>query len=159
LHYLAIFVPFLFVMDAISVFFLAMTPVGELRVSIPFGIGLHRMHWLIVFVISVIGNMIPPLIILYGFDRLPFLRKWKLFTSKPLKKASWISRFGYMGLLLLVAIPLPGTGAWTGSLLAWILKLSKGMALTMIFLGVSVAGIIVTLASMGIIHLISFPER
>jgi uncharacterized membrane protein len=146
-------------MDAISIFFLAMTPVGELRVSIPFGIGLHRMHWLIVLIVSIFGNMIPPLIILYGFDRLPFLRKWKFFTHKPMQKASWISRFGYLGLLLLVAIPLPGTGAWTGSLLAWILRLSKGTALLMILLGVSLAGIIVTFASLGLIHLIGLPEQ
>ena len=146
-------------MDAVTIFLLAMTPVGELRVSIPFGIGLHRMHWLIVFVLSLLGNMIPPLIILYGFDRLPFLRKWKLFTSKPMQKASWISRFGYMGLLLLVAIPLPGTGAWTGSLLAWILRLSNGTALLIILLGVCLAGIIVTLASLGFLHLIGLPEQ
>jgi uncharacterized membrane protein len=146
-------------MDSLSVFFLAMTPVGELRVSIPFGIGLHRMHWLFVFVLSVAGNMIPPLIILYVFDRLPFLRKWKLFTQEPSKKSVWVSKFGWLGLLLLVAIPLPGTGAWTGSLLAWILRLSKGTAFFVIFLGVTMAGIIVTLASLGMIHLLNFPKQ
>ncbi len=140
------------------VLLLAMTPLGELRVSIPFGIGLHQMHWLLVFFLSVIGNMIPPLLIIGLFDRVPFLRNWKIFTHHPQKKQQWIQKYGWIGLVILVAIPLPGTGAWTGSLLAWILRLPKIPSLMMVFLGVCIAGALVTMASLGFIHLTSVPS-
>ncbi len=146
-------------MDILSIFLLAMTPIGELRASIPFGIGLHRIDWITVYLVSIAGNMVPPIIIIGGFDRLPFLKKYTLFTRQSDKKKRWIKRFGWLGLLFLVAIPLPGTGAWTGSMLAWLLKLPKIPALLIIFWGLCMAGMIVSMASLGIIHLVNYPIR
>jgi uncharacterized membrane protein len=146
-------------MDILSIFLLAMTPIGELRASIPFGIGLHRIDWITVYLVSIAGNMVPPIIIIGSLDRLHFLKKYTFFIRQSDKKKRWIKRFGWLGLLLLVAIPLPGTGAWTGSMLAWLLKLPKIPALLIIFWGLCMAGMIVSMASLGIIHLVNYPIR
>ncbi len=139
-------------MDILTVFALAMTPVGELRISIPYGMGLQRLDWLTVYLVSLAGNMIPPLIIVNYFDRLPLLKNWSFIQTRASKKKKWIQRWGWIGLLLLVAIPMPGTGAWTGSLVSFMLKLPKIPSLIAIFFGISIAGTIVMLASLGIIQ-------
>ena len=66
----------------------------------------------------------------------------------------YINTYGVIGLIILVAIPLPGTGGWTGAFVAFLLSMPKITAIISILIGVTIAGIITTLVSMGIIHLV-----
>jgi len=114
---------------------------------------------LIVFIICFIGNIIPIPFILWFitpiFDR---LKKTKLFSgmvgkleNKAMKKKDKIEKLEYIGLLLFVGIPLPGTGAWTGSLIASLLNMDKKKSLVYAILGVVLAGIIMMVVSFGIL--------
>ena len=85
------------------------------------------------------------------------MSKWKptkkivdWLSNKTLKKKDQIDKYGYFGLFLFVGIPLPGTGAWTGSLLAILLNLDKKKSFITIAIGVLAAGIIMSLLSYGI---------
>ena len=148
--------------EYLSVFLLAMTPIGELRASIPVALGVHNMHWLTSYVISVFGNMIPPIFILLFLKKLfEFLSrksekfdKWlKKFWERQDKHSRLVRAYGFLGLMIFVSIPLPGTGAWTGAFIAVLLNMQRTMALLSIFFGVCIAGIIVTLAYLGIIQI------
>ena len=138
----------------------AMTPVLELRGAIPFGLALGLPVEL-TFLVSVIGNMIPvPAIILFIRQIFRWLRKhprWdKAITSLETKahlKGRMVRKYRIPGLILLVAVPLPGTGAWTGALVASLLRIRMQHALPAIFLGVLIAGCLVTAAACGIIAL------
>ena len=138
----------------------AMTPVLELRGAIPFGLALGLPTGL-TFLVSVIGNMIPvPAIILFIRQIFRWLRKhpwWdKRITTIETKahlKGRTVQKYRIPGLILLVAVPLPGTGAWTGALVASLLRIRMQHALPAIFLGVLIAGCLVTAAACGIIAL------
>ncbi len=139
----------------------SMLPVVELRGGIPFGIGVGLPMYLSV-IASVVGNMIPvPFLILFTRRVFEWLRKHipKLdgFISKlearAVSKREMVLRYKFWGLLILVAIPLPGTGAWTGALVAAVLNLRMKMSLPAIFGGVLVAAAIVTLITLGIISI------
>ena len=114
---------------------IAALPVLELRGAIPYGVA-NGLPYFGVLAVSVIGNMLPvPFIIL-------FVRKicdWMKTKSKFLA-----------GLFILVAIPLPGTGAWTGSLISALLGLRLKNAFPMILLGVLTAGVIMMIISYGV---------
>lgn len=135
----------------IIVLLISMLPFIELRGSIPIGILFLKLQWVPVIIISIIGNMIPIFFILlfFGFFE-KILRKIKLFNSffdwlfkKTLSKSKSIERYKELGLMFFVGIPLPVTGAWTGSLIAYLLKLSYIKSLIFIFLGVLSAAFIV----------------
>ena len=138
----------------------AMTPVLELRGAIPFGLALGLPTGM-TFLVSVIGNMIPvPAIILFIRQIFRWLRKhpwWdKRITTIETKahlKGRTVQKYRIPGLILLVAVPLPGTGAWTGALVASLLRIRMQHALPAIFLGVLIAGCLVTAAACGIIAL------
>ena len=108
------------------------------------------------FIISFLGNILPiPFILLLinwifevlkkvpGINRIIF---W--LEEKTLKKRDKIDKYGIWGLLLFVAIPLPGTGGWTGALLASLLHLDKKKSFGVISVGVFIAGLIITLLSL-----------
>ncbi len=144
------------------VFLLSMTPIGELRLSIPSGIG-AGLAWDAVFLISILGNMIPAVILVYMLPLLEPLRYkknfflWRWFDKALLhaeRKQDFVNKYGWIGLILLVAIPFPGTGAYTGSVVSFLLRMNKKLSLFYILIGVIGAGVIVTLASKGIIHLV-----
>ncbi|MDD4549650.1 MAG: small multi-drug export protein [Syntrophomonadaceae bacterium] len=129
----------------------AATPVLELRGAIPLGLAMKLPIWE-VFILSVIGNIIPVPFILAGtrkitewLSHIPFieakLTQWR--TKKTEKLSLKIHRWGWFGLLAIVAIPLPGTGAWTGSILAALLGLNFWLSLLSIIVGVVIAGLIV----------------
>ena len=111
------------------------------------------------FISAVIGNMLPiPFILLF----IESIFKWMKTTkhlhklpdwleAKALKKSEQIEKYGYLGLFLFVAIPLPGTGAWTGSLIAVLFGMKMKKSLLFIFLGVITAGLIMSLISFGLI--------
>ena len=148
--------------DMLKIFFTAMTPIGELRASIPLGLTILKQPWYFVFVISVIGNMIPPIFILWLF---PKISTWLMSHSKLMNKIlHWlfertrkktkdkIEKYGDLALIIFVAIPLPNTGAWTGTLAAWLFGIPMKRSLLNIFYGVLIAGIIVTMITSGLIN-------
>jgi uncharacterized membrane protein len=148
--------------EIIKIFLTAMTPIGELRASIPLGLSILHQPWLLVFVVSVIGNMIPPVFILWLF---PKISRWLMSHSKLMNKfLTWlfertrkktrdkIEKYGDLALIIFVAIPLPNTGAWTGTLAAWLFGIPMKRALPNVFYGVLIAGVIVTLITTGLIN-------
>lgn len=148
---------------ALWVFFISMLPVFELRASIPVGYG-FGMPWLETFITSVIGNMLPvPFILIFIRAVLKWMKKIRGLS----KIALWIERkaqhksvsvlkYASLGLLLFVAVPLPGTGAWTGALIAALLDMRMKFALPSIAGGVIVAGFIVSGICYGFLGALSF---
>ena len=139
----------------IATFLVSMVPVIELRGAIPIGVGYGLPYWMAV-VISVIGNIVPvPFIILFIRKIFELMRKWSkkldgLVTrleKRAESKSDVVQKYAFWGLFILVAIPLPGTGAWTGALVAAMLDMRLKRAFPAIFLGVVGAAVIVTLAT------------
>lgn len=141
-------------------FIIAMVPLLELRGSILVAGSILRLPFVQTYVTAVIGNMLPiPFILLFiekifewmkkinGLKKIP---EW--LEAKAMKKSEQIEKYGYLGLFLFVAIPLPGTGAWTGSLLAVLFGMKFKKSLLFIFLGVLTAGLIMSLVSFGAIN-------
>ena len=133
---------------------IAMMPVLELRGAIPYGLARGLPFWS-VFILSLVGNLIPaPFIILFIRRIFQFLRRsTKLgptidrLERKAHVKGRIMNKYKTLGLFILVAIPLPGTGAWTGALVAGVLDIRMRNALPAISLGVLAAGLIVTAVS------------
>ncbi len=143
----------------VMTFILSMLPISELRGAIPYAIWVGNIGWKEAYVIAVIGNFIPVIPLLLFMERASvWLRKYSLgdrfftwFFNRTRKRGKLIERFEAMGLTMFVAIPLPVTGAWTGCAAAIIFGVPRKFAIPAIFLGVMIAGCIVTLASMGLI--------
>ena len=146
-----------FLGNEFALFIISMIPLIELRGAVILGAALD-MNWVIVLIVSVIGNMVPiPFLLLFGRKILDWLKTVPLFSKlaqwyeeKLVKKADQINEYAKWGLFLLVAIPLPGTGAWTGVLVATFLNMKMRQALPMIFLGVLAAGIVMVIGSYGL---------
>lgn len=142
---------------AISVFLISMAPVVELRGAIPYGVAQGLPLWL-VFVLGVAGNMVPvPFIILFLRHIFAWLQKnprTAPIVEKLIRKAHLngkkVEKYRSLGLFILVAIPLPGTGAWTGSLVASVLDIRLRKAFPVILAGVATAGIIMIVISYGV---------
>ena len=137
----------------------SMIPIIELRGGIPFGVALG-LPYPEAFLSAVIGNILPaPFIIVYIRRIFLLMRRYMprlnsmvdKLERKAHLKGQKVSRYKYIGLWLFVAIPLPGTGAWTGSLAAAFLNMRLRKALPAVFLGVITAGLIMlSLTHMGI---------
>ncbi len=144
--------------DAVKTFFFSMLPVIEIRGGIPFGmaLGLNPVES---YLISILGNMLPiPFLILAGRHIIKWMETHGIlsrFTKLLKEKANSHSGITFWGLCFFVAIPLPGTGAWTGGIIASILGIPMRWSLLAISLGVLIAGLIVTGASCGVFALIS----
>lgn len=145
----------------ISTFFLSMVPVIELRGGLPYGIALG-LDYPAALMAAVLGNMVPvPFIIIYIRHIFTWLRKrsswWDLRITRLERKAHLkgrvVRKYSAIGLCILVAIPLPGTGAWTGALVAAVLDMRLRRALPSIFLGVCIAAAIMTMVTFGLIHI------
>ncbi len=145
----------------VMTFFLSMVPVLELRGAIPIATAAGLELWLAICV-SIIGNMVPvPFIIIFIRKIFEWLRKLnpgfdKLvthFEQKAEKHKATVDRYKFWGLFVLVAIPLPGTGAWTGALVAAMMEMRLKDAVPAIFMGVVGAGIIVAMVTAGVISL------
>ncbi len=148
-------------MKWITVLFVAMLPVVELRGAIPIGLGLG-LPLLQTYVVAVLGNMLPvPLIVLFAKKMLEWCMTWpkiggffRKIHDKGIKAGQEISQktgiAQYIALCLFVAIPLPGTGAWTGGLIATLLGMKFWPSVIAIALGVIFAGILVGAASAGL---------
>lgn len=145
------------VKSAILTFLMAMVPVIELRGAIPFGVvqGLTVPE---AFAISVVGNLLPiPVLVVFTRKVFEWLRtksRWldnivSKLESKADKNKEVVMKYEFWGLMILVAIPLPGTGAWTGALVAAMMDMRLKRAMPAIIVGVIVAGIIVTAITYG----------
>ena len=148
----------------LAVFFCSMIPIIELRGSIPLGWALGLNPFLNYF-ISIVGNMIPvPFILIFIKAVLNWMKKFKRLgkfarwlETKAEKNKEKIMKRAFWGLFIFVAIPLPGTGAWTGSLVAALFNMPIKKAILAVFCGVLTAGVIMSiisyLASLGISQL------
>lgn len=139
--------------DEVIVFLMAMLPVLELRGSIPVGYWM-KLDPLRASFLAILGNMVPvPLILLFlkpisqlAAKNSNLLRKLLLFIfHMTRKKAGPIAEFKWLGLMLFVAVPLPGTGAWSGAIAAFILEMPFWSAFSANFVGVALAGIIMNI--------------
>jgi uncharacterized membrane protein len=138
--------------EFLEVFFLAATPIGELRAAIPVAILDLDISWPLAFVVAYAGNLlpIPFILLLLGpvagiVSRVKILGRiidWVFGISR--RRGGIVERYGWVGLVLFVATPLPVTGAWTGSIVAFLLGMPIKKTMPAIMLGVFIAGIIVT---------------
>ena len=131
-------------------------PIVELRGALPVAINVLEIPWYQAFILAIVGNLLPvPFILLF----LESVTKWLRKSAFLDRRLSWlfertrrrsriIQRYERIGLALFVAIPLPITGAWTGSLAAVLLGLKFRTALLSIFIGVFIAGLIITTLSL-----------
>jgi len=140
------------VSEPLIVFIISMLPVSELRGALPVAINVFHIQWYFALPIAFVGNLVPvPLLFLF----LKRLRRLSArmgivgelverYFSLTRRRAESIEKYGPIGLMLFVAIPLPVTGAWTGSIAAFLLGMRFRDALLPICLGVLIAGVIVT---------------
>ena len=141
---------------------MSMLPVVELRGGIPFGLS-QGLSLPVSIAVSILGNMLPvPFIIVFIRRIFKFLKSritWMgniigKLEARAMNKADMVYKYEMLGLVLLVAIPLPGTGAWTGALVAALLDIRLRRALPSIFLGVLIAAAIISVVSYGVIQLV-----
>jgi len=144
-----------FLSPRIATFFTAMTPIGELRASIPVALVKYGMNIFETYIISVLGNMIPVAAILWVLEPVSkFLMNrsslanrfftW-LFKRTRRKYSKRFERYESFALIGFVGIPLPITGGWTGALIAFVFGIPPKKAILHILIGVLMAGIIVTI--------------
>lgn len=146
--------------DGLKVLLASVLPYLELRGAIPLAwqLGLDPLE---AYIWAVIGNMIPviPILILIEpvikwlskFIMFKRICEWVLVRSR--RQAPQVQKYGFWGLAIFVAIPLPMTGAWSGAAIAFILGMRKRVAFLSIFLGVLIAGLIVTGLTYGLAYL------
>jgi uncharacterized membrane protein len=135
---------------------LSAAPVAELRGGLPYALSRGAESG-VAYGLAVVGNLLVVPLLLLGFRRLErLLRTWRpsarlldALFERTRRKGRRVERFGAVGLVLLVAIPLPGTGAWTGAIAAVLLGVRPRRAFVLIALGVLVAGVLVLFASLG----------
>ncbi len=147
----------------IALFFVSVIPFIELRGAIPFGIGILGMPWYKVFLISFLSNCLPiPFLVLLTRKIFKALKKisWlKNFVEKiearMMKKSKQVTKYKVIGLFLFVAVPLPGTGAYSGSVIAALLDMRLKKAIPSIVAGVFVAGVLITLITVFGVHILA----
>ena len=138
----------------------AMVPVLELRGAIPVGVAAGLSPW-VACVTAILGNLVPvPVIMLLIRNNFDWLRDTKFFGPKIVAleqrahlKGRVVRKYRLAGLIILVGIPLPGTGAWTGALVAALLDIRLRNAIPAIFIGLLIAAAITLAVTMGVIHL------
>ena len=145
----------------IIIFLISLFPVLELRGGIIAGTALG-VNWPTAYILCVIANMIPvPFIIIFirrifeWLKNTRFVKLIKKIEEKAEKKSNSVRKYKSLGLFILVAIPLPGTGAWTGALVAALLDMRLKDAFLPILFGVMTAGLIVALISYGVFGFIA----
>jgi uncharacterized membrane protein len=141
---------------ALVVIIIAALPVVELRGAIPVAINILDLSWVAAFSLALLGNMLPVPFILRllnwlacNLGRHPFFKRlFNWIFTRTRARSGVIAKYQKMGLALFVAVPLPLTGAWTGAIAAVLLGLPFRDSMVYIFLGVVMAGIIVTILSL-----------
>jgi len=133
--------------------FLSMIPISELRGAIPYAVLGHKMPIIMAYIISVLANaLVGPAVFIFLSSLHKVLVRWKAyntffdkFVERTRKKIhAPVEKYGYLGIAIFVAIPLPITGAYTGALGAWVLGMEKYKSMLACALGVVVSGIIVS---------------
>ena len=148
----------------LAIVLLSLIPVAELRLAIPVAIIMYDIHPVEAFFFACIGNLIPvPFIILFIRKIFAWMKKFKIFRKlvtkleeKGQSKQETVKKYKFWGLFIFVAIPFPGTGAWTGALIAALMDMRLKDALPSITLGVVTAGVIVTILSEFVPSLLGF---
>ncbi len=149
-------------MKYLMTFLISMLPIVEIRGAVPVGTALG-LDTLWILIVSIIGNLLPvPFIILFARPIIKWLKSTRLFSpiakwleGKVEKNKEKITKYEKLGLFIFVAIPLPGTGAWTGALVASFLEMRIKDSLPAISAGVLGAGIIMTVGSQAVKFLFS----
>ncbi len=144
-----------------ATFLLAMIPVTELRGAIPFAYGKLNLGIFPAYFFSVLGNIIPAIFLIYFLKPISdllsrhsrlFRRLFDWWFGRVIKKFQpKYDKYGALALMLFVAIPLPVTGAWTGSAAAFLFNIPKRKALIYVFLGLIVSGVVVSLITLGVL--------
>ncbi len=142
--------------DWLIVFTVSVLPVFELRVGIPIAVNVFKMNIFVSYAVCVAGNMLPVIPILLFLEMIyKLFSRWKYskrffdwLFEKTKSRSGQIEKYKMIGLMTFVAIPLPITGAWTGSIAAVLFNIRFSHALLAIFAGVMIAGVIVTVLSM-----------
>ena len=142
------------------VFIISLFPILELRGGL-IAASLLGVEPLNAYIVSIIGNLLPiPFILMFlskildwmENSKVKFFKKVSIWLRKKAdKNKDKIEKYGYIGLILFVGIPLPGTGAWTGSLVATVLNLDKKKAFLCTLVGVIIASIIMMILSYGVL--------
>ncbi len=140
------------------IFIISLMPILELRGGL-IAASLLDIEPLWAFIVCMVANiLIIPFVLFLIEAVLEFLMRFKKlgqlitrFKEKTLKKTSSIEKYGYLGIMLFVAVPLPGSGAWTGCFLAVLLGLDKKKSFLAALLGVFIAGVIMMIFSYGIL--------
>lgn len=148
--------------QTLATFFISMMPVIELRGGLPYGIAIG-LDYPVALIAAMLGNILPvPFIILFIRRIFAWFRRkseWyeRIVSGLERKahlKGRTVQKYSAIGLCILVAIPLPGTGAWTGALVAAILDMRLKRAFPAIVLGVCIAAMIMTAVTFGVIQII-----
>lgn len=140
------------------VFIISLMPILELRGGL-LAASLLDIEFIRAAVICVVGNVLPiPFVLLFLKYVLTLFEKWGVtkrivnwLEKKVEEKREQIDKYGYLGLIVFVGIPLPGTGAWTGSLLAVMLGMNRKKSFICILIGVAIAAVIMSILSYGIL--------
>ena len=143
-----------------GIFLISMLPVVELRGAIPVGAAIG-LPWYLNMIVSIVGNLLPvAFILLFSVKAFEFMKKHNILVkfiekieNRAKKRSEGLATGEFIGLMLFVAIPFPGTGAWTGALIAALLQFERKRSFIYITLGVLIAAAIMTAASYGVISL------
>ena len=147
-----------FLSKELVVFFVSILPIIELRGGILAGYAL-RLPMITTVFFAVIGNLLPiPFILWFVEHIMTFMKDHNIMKNliekiekRALHKSEGMANTEFLALMIFVAIPLPGTGGWTGALIAVLLKMDKKRALLSVCLGVLIAGVIMTMISYGLL--------
>lgn len=152
-------------MQYLVVFLISMVPLIELRGAIPYGLA-FGLDPVLTYALAILGNCVPVPFILFFIkkilawmqaSRIRFFHRVATFVvEKGQRGFRKVQRYAVFGLYLFVAIPLPGTGAWTGALIAALLDMKKRYAFPSIFLGVITAGVVMSLITGGVLAGLEF---
>ena len=149
------------VSNEVIAFIISMIPVLELRGGM-IAASIMDIPLLRAMVICALGNLLPvPFILLFITPLFTWLKKTKLFRplvekleARAMSKADQVERYEFWGLVLFVGIPLPMTGAWTGSLIAALLEMKFRKAFPAVIIGIIMADLIMSIVSYGLLGLI-----
>lgn len=148
-------------MNSLYVIIASAAPISELRGGIPLAISLGFSP-LEAYILSILGNFLPVPLLLVAMEKLLKIASrvgvlWNLYEkieARVERRRELIEKYGYLGLVIFVAIPLPVTGAWTACLLAFLLNLSKLKSTLSIFAGICIAGVVVISPIIGLMNFI-----
>jgi uncharacterized membrane protein len=150
------------IINILKIAFISALPITELRGAIPIALIIYKMPVFPAYFFAVLGNIMPVIfLLLYLKPFSDFLCRWhflniffKWLFKRTHQYEEKFEKYGALFLLVFVAVPLPGTGAWTGSIAAFVFGIRFWYAFPAIVGGIIIAGIIVTLTSLGIISFI-----